>query len=131
MDLDSETESPYQDVGDDESKLHERTDFGHSESDQESDDIQQSFWKQNEKGQAQLSQWCRLPNLIDARENHSSIALQHQVFVVCGHDGRKNLRTVEFLDLAPRQGPWLRKSLPEWQMIGDYCCEPRQSPILS
>ena len=75
--------------------------------------------------------WIKLPEMIDAREAHSSLSFEHQVFVVCGNDGRKNLPTVEVLDMAPRQGPWLRKCQAGWSMIGDYCVRPRQLPIVS
>ena len=55
------------------------------------------------------SSWTKLPDMIDGRECHSSLSFGHQVFVVCGNDGRKNLSTVEVLDMAPRQGPWMSK----------------------
>ena len=51
-----------------------------------------------------------MPEMLEARESHSSLVFGHEVYVFCGHDGERNLNTVEFLDLAPRQGYLMTKS---------------------
>ena len=68
--------------------------------------------------------------MIDARECHSSLVIRQQVFVFCGNDGRRNLNTVEIMDLCPRQGPMMTKSDPVWEILTPSIA-PRQMPIVS
>ena len=67
----------------------------------------------------------------DERESHSSMTLDHHVFVFFGHDGEQLLSTVEILDLAQRQGPYLKKAKTSWNLIGSELIEPRLETIVS
>ena len=75
--------------------------------------------------------WVQWPDMHDERESHSSMTINHQVFVFFGHDGEHFLSTVEILDLAQRQGPYLRKADKSWEIIASELIEPRLESIVS
>ena len=74
-------------------------------------------------------EWAELPNLVMARESHSSCSIGSSVYVFGGHDGAHDLmNAVELLHLNPNG---IGEQQDHWQLIStNGSFEPRMNPVV-
>ena len=69
--------------------------------------------------------------MLLARANHGSLILNRKLFVICGTNGMRSLRSIEMMDLAPRSGMKTQRVEHTWELIETVpTLSPRQNPLV-